>query len=123
MGGLGDRKPSELMDEMIALADGHHACFHFGFAFLEQLPEDLCVQLANDKFENPRELAKEADALWVANIASTSDTAMSTIHKVIQKGKAATGTGGKPTLCFHHRTFVNKAKNTGFLVCIKEKGW
>ena len=66
MGGLGDRKPSQLMDDMMALADGHHVCFLFEFAFLEQLPEDIRLQLANDKFEDLRALAKKADALWVA---------------------------------------------------------
>ena len=45
MGGVGDRKPSQLMDDMMALADGHHVCFLCEFAFLEQLPDQ-------DKFED-----------------------------------------------------------------------
>ena len=63
MGGLGDRIPSQLMDDMMELADGHHICFLFELAFLEQLPKDIKLQLANDNFEDLRALAKKADAL------------------------------------------------------------
>ena len=100
MGGLEDRKPSQLMDDMMALADGHHVCFLFEFAFLEQQPEDIQLQLANDKFEDPRALAKKADALWVAKEQAHTSTPI--IHKVIQKPR-------KPTLCYYHRKFGNKA--------------
>ena len=39
--GFGDRKQSQLMDNMVALADGHNVCFLCEFAFLEQLLEDI----------------------------------------------------------------------------------
>ena len=38
---LGDRKPSELMDEMLSLLTDHEFCFLAEQLFLEQLPEDI----------------------------------------------------------------------------------
>ena len=42
--GLSDRKPSVLMDKMLALADKHQPCFIFKQIFLNQLPEALQVR-------------------------------------------------------------------------------
>ena len=58
---LGDRKPSELMDEMLSLLADHGFCFLAEQLFLEQLPEDIRLQLSNDDFTNPRALATKAD--------------------------------------------------------------
>ena len=56
--GISTRKPSELMDEMLALLDEHDdTCFLFEQIFLRQLPEDIRLQLALGTFANPRELA------------------------------------------------------------------
>ena len=38
---LGDRKPSEVMDEMLALLGSHPACMLFEHAFLQVLPADV----------------------------------------------------------------------------------
>jgi hypothetical protein len=64
MGGLGDRKPSQLMDDMLALAGGHRACFLFKQIFLEQMPDDIRLMLADEDFGDLRRLATKADALW-----------------------------------------------------------
>ena len=65
---LGDRKPSELMDEMLSLSllADHGFCFLAEQLFLEQLPADIRLQLSNDDFTNPRALATKADVLWIA---------------------------------------------------------
>jgi hypothetical protein len=39
--GLGDRKSSELMDEMVALLEGQRPCFIFRQLFINQLPASL----------------------------------------------------------------------------------
>ncbi|XP_045127726.1 uncharacterized protein LOC123514144 [Portunus trituberculatus] len=54
MDGLGDRKPSVLMNEMLALMDGHKPCLLFEQIFLEQLPEDIRLLLADADFTDPR---------------------------------------------------------------------
>ena len=58
MPGLGDRKPSALMDNMLTLMDGHLPCLLFEQIFLEQLPEDLRLQLADRSVDDPRTLAE-----------------------------------------------------------------
>ena len=63
---LGDSKPSVLMDEMLALLGDHPPCMLFGQLFLERLPEDIRVQLADTTVEDHRDLARKADALWAA---------------------------------------------------------
>ena len=43
LNGLGDRKPSQLMDSMLTLPGDHKPCFIFKQIFLRQLPEELRV--------------------------------------------------------------------------------
>ncbi|XP_051875026.1 uncharacterized protein LOC127572127 isoform X3 [Pristis pectinata] len=64
--GLGDKSPSALMNEMLALAEGHKPCLMFEQVFLEQLPDDIHLLLADADFSNPREVAARADILWKA---------------------------------------------------------
>lgn len=54
MDGLGDRKPSLLMNEMHALMDGHKTCLLFKQVFLEQMPDDIRLLLADADFTNTR---------------------------------------------------------------------
>ena len=68
---LGDTKPSVLMDEMLALRGSHEPCFLFEQLFLERLPEDIRIQLADVKFDKPRDLAKRADKLWLSREMGT----------------------------------------------------
>ena len=69
---LGDRRPSELMDEMLTLLGDYGFCFLAEQLFLEQLPNDIKLQLVNDDFSNPRAVADKADMLWLAKSQSTS---------------------------------------------------
>lgn len=66
MDGLGDRKPSALMSEMFTLKDGHQRCLLFEQAFLDQMPDDICLLLAGPDFADPLQLAEWADELWLA---------------------------------------------------------
>ena len=61
---LGDSKPSELMDEMLALLGDHPPCMFFRQLFLERLPEYIRTQLVDAGIADPRQMAKKADALW-----------------------------------------------------------
>ena len=65
---LRDKKLSELMDEMLALADGHDTCFLFKQIFLNQLPDALQIQLSTADFSDPRAFALQADKLWAASM-------------------------------------------------------
>ena len=97
MNGLGDKKPSKVMDEMLVLADNHQNCPLFEQIFLEQLPEDIRLQLANDDFMDARKIALKADVLWQAK--STS------LPMAISKVSTP-----KYTCCYYHHKFGKKAK-------------
>lgn len=61
-----DRKPSELMSEMLTLMDGHRPCLIFKHVFLEQMPDDIYLLLTGEDFAHPLLLAERADELWQA---------------------------------------------------------
>ncbi|XP_078263353.1 uncharacterized protein LOC144597693 [Rhinoraja longicauda] len=63
MPGLGDRRPSVLLADMLALLGDHKPCFLFKHAYLLQLPSDLRQQLINDPFTNMQAVGKLADEL------------------------------------------------------------
>ena len=49
---LGDRQPSQLMDEMLALLGSHKPCMLFESIFLRCMPEDIRLQLATSSFDD-----------------------------------------------------------------------
>ena len=54
---LGDRKPTALMDDTLALLGSHQPYFLFNHIFLQRLPEDIRVALASKDINNPCQLA------------------------------------------------------------------
>lgn len=54
------------MNEMLALMDGYKPCLLFERVFLEQMPDDIRLLLADGDFAEPRQLAARADVLWHA---------------------------------------------------------
>ena len=106
--GLGDRKPSELMDSMLALLGDHQPCFLFMHLFFRQLPDYIRAPLANSPSKDkPRALAQEADRLYVCvNIPQTIQQIERHAH--LQKSKVKT-THGR-TICWYHRKFGKDAK-------------
>ena len=114
--GLGDRKPSDLMDEMLALADGHSSCFLFEQIFLEQLPEDVHLQLTSADFSDPRRVALLADSIWLAQDQGSAAASMCSV------ASASHGVSSKPcgewrptqhedgdVICFYHARFGKRA--------------
>ena len=63
-GPLGDRKPSELMDEMLATLGDEPMNFLFEQLFLDRMPEPIRLQISDgNPFEDPRATAVRADKL------------------------------------------------------------
>lgn len=112
MGDLGDRPPSVLMDEMLALLDGHAPCMLFEQLFLNRMPDAIRLQLADADFTDPRKVAERADELW----QSMSSNDGPTIHRVAkQQGPPAKETKIRNTdWCFYHNKFGDKARK-----CVK----
>ncbi|TWW56016.1 Retrovirus-related Pol polyprotein from transposon 297 [Takifugu flavidus] len=65
--GLGDSKPSELMDKVLALLGEHKPDFLFIQLFLRLLPPQVRAALANTAISDCRALAAEADKFFLAS--------------------------------------------------------
>ena len=95
--GLGDKRPSALMDEMLALLGDHSPCFLFRRLFLQQLPEDIRGHILQAGLQDPREMAKMADRLWTNRTEAypvtrtTSQTPVFKSIKTAEKKNASTG--------------------------------
>ncbi len=62
---LGDRRPSALMDDMLAVhPEGEKPNSLFLYIFLRKLPPDMMDQLIVKDYATPRELGLAADKLW-----------------------------------------------------------
>ncbi|KAK4321700.1 hypothetical protein Pmani_007497 [Petrolisthes manimaculis] len=105
--GLGDRKPSELMNEMLALMEGHKFCLLYEQIFLEQMPEDIRLLLAQDTFTDPRGLAARADELWqtkqqegayISRIAALPGQEKQTVTRT-----ATPSTANRDKWCYYHQ--------------------
>ena len=72
--GLGDRRPTALMDTMLALLpeDKKPGCLFLGL-FLERLPVEMRDHVVSREFKNPSEIALYADSLWDARKAIPTD--------------------------------------------------
>jgi hypothetical protein len=116
MDGLGDRKPSALMDEMLALADNHRPCLLFEQLFLEQMPDDIRLQLTSDDFADPRQLAARADTLWLAKQQGTALNATTAALSSTSNRPSPTTTGKKVAVdassewCYYHKKWNNDAR-------------
>ena len=66
LNGLGDSKPSELMDHMLNLLGSNRPCFLFRALFMQQLPVRVRAALANSDTTDFRALAREADRFFAA---------------------------------------------------------
>ena len=106
LNGLGDSKPSELMDKMLALISPHEPCFLFRYLFMQQLPEFVRVPLSNSSESDCRKLALQADLLY---ISGGKGQAVSTVD--VSSPPGAQAVSSRPqALCWYHSRFGKKAK-------------
>lgn len=112
--GLGDSKPSELMDRMLALLTPHEPCFLFRHLFVQQLPDFVRIPLASCTEQDCRKLAAQADQLYLSGtlrpqpvgqpIAQVESLPAQPVHAVTARKSIA------QALCFYHQRFGDKAK-------------
>ena len=90
--GLGDSRPSQLMNEMQALLPpGEPAGLLFQAMYLRRLPVSMREQLGARKFESARELAATADLLWDARNAGAGPTLAAVEVDAVGPARAASG--------------------------------
>ncbi|KAJ8399523.1 hypothetical protein AAFF_G00409340 [Aldrovandia affinis] len=77
--GLGDSKPSVLMEKMLNLLGREKPCFLFMELFLRNMPTRVQVALANTTITEPRALAEEADRFFLATQRPSPDLLAPTI--------------------------------------------
>lgn len=105
--GLGDSKPSELMDSMLSLLGSHTPCFLFKHLFCQQLPEYVRTPLASSEITDLRKFALEADKYF--NAGSPTNPTVSIIDRTDQPLSPP-----NTSLCWYHQRFGGKARR-----CIK----
>ena len=106
MTNIGDKKPSELMDEMLSLLGDHKPCFLFKQIFLSQLPDVVRIPLSASETQDYRILAQEADRLLIAT-ASCQTVNVTTSHNQHRQGNRQKQNN---TLCFFHQKFGKAAR-------------
>jgi hypothetical protein len=129
---LGARKPSDLLAAMIELCPRQHLDSPFFlYFFLQRLPREIRVLLAEDDPRDVRRIAEKADRLvamqvpqhhdTVAAVAPSSDEdakVAAVKQRCRHRGSKKRGKGGKQkqdnqqsTLCWYHATYAEKAQS------------
>ena len=98
MESLGNRRPSQLMSEILLLNGDKAQHFILRQIFMKALPENLRNALAPSKEEDLSELAKEADRLM--GTVSSSHTVTAADTDTVKK---------KNQLCYFHRKFGTRS--------------
>ena len=119
MPGLGDDKPSQLMDKMLALLGDHTPCFLFREIFLRRLPVDIRAHIVNSTVTDFRAMALAADALWAANGAQINAIRRGPVHDDKCTGPASSRSLSTPSrakrpndsgYCYYHARFGAAAR-------------
>jgi hypothetical protein len=138
---LGGHKPSDLLAVMLELCPrGHETSPFFGYLFLQRLPREIRVLLAEEDVADMRALTEKADRFMaiqapqshdstVAAMAASPDSeddtvAAATAGQAKQRQKKPQGkkqqqrrrrsispAAKKPSLCFYHFRFGEKARH------------
>ena len=121
---LGDRRPTALMDAMLALLpDDEVPGSLFLGLFLERLPVEMRDHLVASEFKNPSEMALHADKLWDARRTQSSDPLLAAAAtspsraRTRERGSSSpsrrTQTPGPSTSgeCYFHKRFGSAANN------------
>jgi hypothetical protein len=121
---LGGRKPSDLLATMLELCPrGHESSPFFCYLFLQRLPREIRVLLAEEDAANKRAIAEKADRYMAIHAPQAHDSvvAAATASRSKQKQKkpvkkpsrrrSISPSTKRPALCFYHFRFGEKARH------------
>lgn len=121
---LGDYKPSELMDHMLAILGNYEPDLLFCYHFFQCLPDYVRATLAYSPTTDPTALAEEADRIFIAGRPRDSVTShmvnQADVDAVNRRSRGpARGSNQKrsftkrdstSSLCFYHARFGEDAR-------------
>ena len=108
MRGLGDDKPSTLMNNMLALHGSNKPCYLFRQLFLEHMPDDIRAHLIQLNLTDPRLMAQKADIMWTMQRSSTNaDSSKGELKNSTQRKNT---TASPNSYCFYHKQYGAKAR-------------
>lgn len=115
--GLGDLRPSQLLDSMVALLPpGEQPGILFQALFLQRLPADMSDHLVAGDYATPREMAIVADRMWDSRREKSSSVSAVRASSPANRGRPgrnrSPGRRRESTpggLCFFHGRFGIKA--------------
>ena len=112
LAGLGDSKPSKLMDTMLGLMGDNKPCILFHHLFLLQLPTYVRSQLAHKDFTDLRELSLEADNIYLADKATGQHVQEVNAASLAtrQRPNRSSSTSSAESLCYYHRIYGTRAR-------------
>ena len=116
--GLGDKKPSEVMNQMLALLGDRSADFLLRHLFLSRLPEQVRGPISS-LHKDLSGLGKEADRVWLATSnCQTVASVQNEVQAVRQKPASSKTDDSSAGECWYHRTYGEKARK-----CIPPCNW
>ena len=113
--GLGDLRPTQLLDAMMALLPlGEPPGILFQALFLQRLPVDMRNHLVAANLQTPREMAVTADRMWDSRSKKGATVAAVPGVSPAARGRGCSprrraATPGPEGLCFYHSRFAAKA--------------
>ena len=104
--------------DLLALLDGHKPCLLFEQLFLEQMPDDIRLIIAENDFTDPRQLAARADVLWQVKQQGKANINNTNILRISQTSAQGEGSSrslsisatDKYKLCYFHRWSCSEAR-------------
>ena len=110
IGGLGDSKPSELLDKMLAIVPpGQEPGFLFKEVFLRQLPAEVQSLVTQQDYPTLRDLAKAADKHFMSTGATINATMKGGKHNKREGPRHQYSKTPDPDLCWYHQKFGKQA--------------
>ena len=116
--GIGDLKPSQLLDSMMALLPADEPAGKiFQALFLQRLPADMRDHLVAADIATPREMAVVADRMWDTRREKGATIAAARAPSPSDRGRERRrvstarrqATLGPSSLCYYHKAFGEKA--------------
>ena len=115
---LGDRLPSDLMQEMLNLNGDEQVGFLFQFKFLSLMPDFVKSALVKASWDNLDEFTEQADEIFRSIRPADTPRVYKASRKLGEPAKPREERAFNTRWCFYHNRFGNRARK-----CIQPCSW